>query len=196
MNKTRLEAFSDGVLAIIITIMVLELKTPLTESRQDITQLLFEIVTYLLSFIFVATFWGNHHHVLHIVKFVTGKIIWANMALLFFLSLIPFATRWMSEKHFDSLTVASYGGIMVLCSLAFYYFQMTIIGENKLSRKLAEVLRNQSRKGIICVILYIISIPLAFVHVLISIAIFIFQAIWWIMPNKEIEAVLREEQHG
>ena len=192
MNKTRLEAFSDGVLAIIITIMVLELKTPLTESRQDIGRMLFDIGTYLLSFVFVATFWGNHHHLLHTVKLVTGKIIWSNMLVLFFLSLIPFSTRWMGEKYFDSLTVASYGLVLLLCSVAFYILQRVILSEKQLSKSLNQALQKQSVKGMICLILYLISIPLAYVHVLLSIAIFVFQAIWWMIPNKNIERALRE----
>src|SRR6476659_10192789 len=120
MNKTRLETFSDGVLAIIITIMVLELKTPLTESSHDIRRMLYDIGTYLLSFVFVATFWGNHHHLLHTVKVVSAKIIWSNMLVLFFMSLIPFTTRWMGEMHFDSLTVACYGAVLLLNSFGFY----------------------------------------------------------------------------
>jgi uncharacterized membrane protein len=192
MNKTRLEAYSDGVLAIIITIMVLELKTPLTESRQDIEHMLFEIGTYLLSFVLIATFWGNHHHLLHTVKSVSAKIIWANMLVLFCLSLIPFATRWMGEKHFDSLTVASYGLLLFLCSIAFYILQRAIISEKQLSKKLNEALLKQSVKGKISLILYIISIPLAYMHVAISIGIFVFQGIWWMIPNKSIEHALRE----
>lgn len=193
MNKARLEAFSDGVLAIIITIMVLELKTPLTEGFHDIKHMLFEIGTYLLSFVFVATFWGNHHHVMQTAKFATGKIIWANMLVLFCLSLIPFATRWMSEKHFDSLTVASYGLVLLLSSIAFYILQQTIISEKQLSKELNDALKKQSVKGIICLVLYIASIPLAYVHVAISIGIFIFQAIWWMMPNKTIEHALIQQ---
>ena len=192
MNKTRLEAFSDGVLAIIITIMVLELKIPLTESWQDIRHMLFEIGTYLLSFVFIATFWGNHHQMLHTVKFTTPKIIWTNMLVLFLLSLIPFATRWMADKHFDSLTVASYGFILMLCSIAFYFLQLSIMSGNQVSEKLKEALKKQSVKGIICLFLYFSSIPLAYLHVGISIGIFVFQGICWMIPDKAIERALRE----
>jgi uncharacterized membrane protein len=192
MNKTRLETFSDGVIDIIITIMVLELKTPLTESRQDIVHMLFEIGTYLLSFVFIASFWGNHHHMLHTIKFVTAKIMWANMLVLFCLSLIPFATRWMGEKYFDSLTVASYGLMLMLCSLAFYILQRAIMSEVQLSMKLKEAFQKQSVKGMISFVLYIISIPLAYVYVMISIGIFVLMCIWWMIPNKAIEQALKE----
>jgi uncharacterized membrane protein len=192
MNKTRLEAFSDGVIAIIITIMVLELKTPLTEGWRDIAHMLLEIGSYLLSFVFVATFWGNHHHVVQTVKFVNAKIMWANNLLLFCLSLIPFATHWMIEKRFDSLTVAAYSVVLLLCSIAFYILQQAIISEKQLSTRLNEAFQKQSVKGIICLLLYFIAIPLAYVHVAISIGIFIFQGIWWMIPNKGIELALRE----
>jgi uncharacterized membrane protein len=192
MNKTRLETFSDGVMAIIITIMVLELKTPLTENWQDIRHLLFEIGTYLLSFVFVATFWGNHHHVLHTVQKVNAKIIWSNMLVLFCLSLIPFTTRWMGEKYFDSLTVAAYGFVLLMSSIAFYLLQSSIISVGVHHPKLLEALQKQGTKGMICVLLYIAAIPLAFVHVAIPISIFIGQAIWWTIPNKDIEKAMSE----
>ena len=192
MGKSRMETFFDGVVAIIITIMVLELKTPLTESRQDIEHMLFEIGTYLLSFVFVATFWGNHHHLLHTVRFVTSKIIWANMLVLFCISLIPFATRLMGAKYFDSLTVASYGLILLLCSVSFYILQRIIMSEQQLSEKMNEALQKQAVKGMICLFLYIISIPLAYVHVALSIGIFVFQCIWWMIPNKSVEQAIRE----
>jgi uncharacterized membrane protein len=195
MNKMRLEAFSDGVIAIILTIMVLELKTPITEGPKDILQMLYGIGTYLLSFIFVATFWVNHYHVIHTIKFVVSKIIWANILLLFSLSLIPFATRWMVEKHFDSLTVASYSLLLLICSAAFYVLQRAIISDKQVSEKLQKALESQSVKGAICLLLYIIAIPFAYWHVSVSIGIFVFQAVWWAIPNKDIESSLKEQEH-
>ena len=192
MNKTRLETFSDGVMAIIITIMVLELKTPLTESWPDIRHMLFEIGTYMLSFAFVATFWGNHHHMLHTVKKVNAKIIWSNMLVLFCLSLIPFATRWMGDKNFDSMTVAAYGLILLLSSVSFAFLQRSIISQGLLSPKLLETLRKQDSKWMITAVLYLASIPLAFVQVTISIIILVGMAIWWIIPNKDIEKAMSE----
>lgn len=192
MNKTRLETFSDGVMAIIITIMVLELKTPLTESWPDIRHMLFEIGTYMLSFAFVATFWGNHHHMLHTVQKVNAKIIWSNMLVLFCLSLIPFATRWMGDKNFDSMTVAAYGLILLLSSVSFAFLQRSIISQGLLSPKLLETLRKQDSKGMITAVLYLASIPLAFVQVTISIIILVGMAIWWIIPNKDIEKAMSE----
>jgi len=192
MNKTRLETFSDGVMAIIITIMVLELKTPLTESWPDIRHMLFEIGTYLLSFAFVATFWGNHHHVLHTVQKVNANIIWSNMLVLFCLSLIPFATRWMGEKQFDSLTVAAYGLVLFLSSIALYILQRSIISQGLLSPNLLLALQKQDTKGMICVLLYIACIPLAYVHVAIPIVIYVGQAIWWLIPNRDIEKAMNE----
>src|SRR5262245_2489785 len=127
MNKTRLEAFSDGVLAIIITIMVLELKVPHDSSFQALLELTNIFLCYLMSYIFIGIYWGNHHHLLHTVHHVNSKIIWANMALLFSLSLIPFCTAWMGENHFDKITVAAYSVNLLLCAVTYTILQKTIM---------------------------------------------------------------------
>ncbi len=190
MNKTRLEAFSDGVLAIIITIMVLELKMPKGTDWEAIKPILPTLGSYVLSFVFIGIYWANHHHLLHTATHVNGRIIWANLHLLFWLSLVPFATMWMGENNFDSTPVAIYGSLLVLCGVAFTILAKTII----ISRKEVSVLSHGDQqinaKAKISTLLYLSSVPLAFVHPLISCSLFIIVSAMWIIPNKEIEKVL------
>lgn len=194
MTKTRLEAFSDGVIAIIITIMVLELKIPHDASFQALAELHSVFISYVLSFIFVGIYWGNHHHLLHTAHHVNSKIIWANMALLFFLSLIPFTTGWMGENHFDKLPVAVYAVNLLLCGVAFYVLQGAIMSHYTHSTKLIEALKKQAKKGMASLVLYIVSIPCAFFYPLVSALIFITVSIMWIIPDKNIEAALNEQE--
>jgi len=193
MTRSRLEAFSDGVLAIIITIMVLELKIPHGASFSALSELLPVFISYVLSFIFIGIYWGNHHHLLHTVHHTNTKIMWANMGLLFCLSLIPFSTGWMGENHFDKIPVAIYAINLSLCAIAFYILQKVIIYHYTHSSKLIEALKKQDKKGMISLLIYLISIPVAFFYPVISASFFVLIAIMWIIPDKAIEQALKEE---
>lgn len=192
MTKSRLEAFSDGVLAIIITIMVLELKVPHGVELNDLLPLIPIFLSYILSFIFVGIYWGNHHHLLHTVHHVNSKIIWANMHLLFWLSLIPFTTAYMGENHFEKLPVALYGVDLLCCAISFYILQRTIVNHYTHTTKLAEALAKQVKKGYLSVACYMLSIPMAFYLPVISARLFVFVAVLWIIPDKNIENALRQ----
>ncbi len=194
MTKTRLEAFSDGVLAIIITIMVLELKVPHEASWHALAELAPVFVSYLLSFVFVGIYWGNHHHLLHTVHHVTTKIIWANMGLLFTLSLIPFSTAWMGENHFEKIPVAFYALNLLLCAVSFYFLQIAIMSHYTHSTKLIEALKKQEKKGFLSLILYISSFAAAFFYPLVSAALIVITAIIWIIPDPNIEKALEEKE--
>jgi uncharacterized membrane protein len=187
MKKTRLEAFSDGVIAIIITIMVLELKTPHGTGWSDLKPLIPVLVSYILSFTIIAIYWGNHHHLLHTVAHVNGKMIWANFHLLFWLSLIPFCTAWMGENNFNSTTVMAYAGLMALCGFAYYILLRTIASVHPDNQALMEPLRKQSRKGMISLFLYAAAIPAALLHPLVSGILFLLVGILWWIPDRNIE---------
>ncbi|MBC8047382.1 MAG: DUF1211 domain-containing protein [Fimbriimonadaceae bacterium] len=192
MTKTRLEAFSDGVLAIIITIMVLELKTPEGTDWESVRRLLPVLGSYILSFVFIGIYWGNHHHLLHTIHHVNGKIMWANMHLLFWLSLVPFATVWMGENNFKSETVAVYGALYLLCGFAFNLLQVSMKGSQIQNEKLEKAFKKTRRKGLISFVAYALSVPLAFVHPAISGFIFISVAVMWVIPDKNIEQALKD----
>jgi len=193
MNKTRLEAFSDGVIAIIITIMVLELKIPHgTDWEKDLAPLLPVFISYIISFIMLGTYWGNHHHLIHTIKEVSSGIMWANLHLLFWLSLFPFATGWMGENHFDKLTVAVYAGLADMCGIAYYILLIVIKKCNRHNTALLEVLQKQSVKGKLSCIFYTAAIPLAFYNELISEVLIILVAIMWLIPDKNIERSLKK----
>ena len=192
MTKTRLEAFSDGVLAIIITIMVLELTPPHGTSWQEIKPLAFDLFSYILSFTIVGIYWGNHHHLLHAVGHINSKIIWANLHLLFWLSLVPFATRWMGEEHFDAISVAVYAGLQAVCGIAYYILLRIIVSGHPHNSHLLEPLEKQSKKGIISLIIYSFAIPAAFIHPAISAVLFFTVSIMWLIPDRNIEKALKE----
>lgn len=192
MTKTRLEAFSDGVIAIIITIMVLELKIPHEATFAALAKLAPVALSYVMSFVFVGIYWGNHHHLLHTVQHVTTGIIWSNMGLLFALSLIPFTTGWMGENHFGNIPVSVYGMNLLLCAIAFYFLQLSIMKHYSHTNILIDALKKQERKGIISLLLYVVSIVCAFWFPIISAGIFIGTAIWWVIPDKNIERALKE----
>ncbi len=192
MNKTRLEAFSDGVLAIIITIMVLELKIPLGTDWSSVKALLPTLGSYVFSFIFIGIYWGNHHHLLHTAEHVNGKIIWANLHLLFWLSLVPVATGWMGENRFEAVTVAIYGTLLVCCGLAFTILGNIISVGHPPNHPFTTVYRRTRVKGMWSTAIYLLSIPLAFVHPGISCGLFAVVSLLWIVPNKEVEHVLSE----
>jgi len=192
MTKNRLEAFSDGVLAIIITIMVLEMKIPHDASWQGLAGLLPVFLSYILSFLMLAIYWGNHHHLLHTVHHITGGILWANMHLLFWLSLVPFATGWMGENDFAPNTVTLYAILLDLCGIAYYILLVVIRKCNTGNVKLETLLKKQSEKGFISLAAYTIAIPVAFFNPLISGIIFILVAALWLIPDRNIERSLRE----
>lgn len=191
MGKNRLEAFSDGVLAIIITIMVLELKVPHGDSWLALKPILPVFLGYVLSFIYVAIYWNNHHHLMHTVERVSASILWANMHLLFWLSLVPFATAWMGENHFASLPTALYGFILLMAGFAYWLLQRAIIGKHGSESVLAKAI-GVDVKGYGSMILYAVAIPLAFYQELLADAIYVLVALWWLIPDRRIERRLRK----
>jgi uncharacterized membrane protein len=194
MNKTRLEAFSDGVLAIIITIMILEIRIPHSADWAELLHIVPVLLSYFLSFLFIGIYWANHHHLLHSVKQVTAGIIWANFNLLFWLSLIPIATGWMGENHFAENTVVVYSVLLLLSGIAFYILQGRIERNSHDIEALKEALSMQNRKGIVSMMIYAVSIPLAFINPLISGILFFLVAVMWIIPDRNIEKALKEEK--
>ncbi|WP_228235386.1 TMEM175 family protein [Allomuricauda sp. M10] len=192
MTKGRMEAFSDGVLAIIITIMVLEIKVPHGNSFNDLLPLLPIFLSYVLSFIYLGIYWNNHHHMLHTVKKVSGKILWANLHLLFWLSLVPFVTGWMGENHFAAETMALYGFIMLMAAIAYFFLQNSIIHSQGEGSLLKHAVGNDL-KGKLSPVLYIIGIAMAWVNEWISGAMFVLVAIIWLVPDKRIEKILKSE---
>lgn len=192
MTKTRLEAFSDGVIAIIITIMVLEIKMPHEATPHALMEVVPTLFNYLMSFIFIGIYWGNHHHLVHIVKQVSSGIIWANLNLLFWLSLIPFATNWMGEQHLAAFPVAVYAVLLNLCGLAYTILQMAIASCHTFSEDMAKAMNRQKIKGILSLSGYALSIPMAYIDTRISVALFILVASIWLIPDKSIEKALKE----
>lgn len=192
MTKSRLEAFSDGVIAIIITIMVLELKVPHEHTIEALAPLLPVLLSYVLSFVNVGIYWGNHHHLLHTVTKVNSSIIWANMHLLFWLSLMPFVTAWMGENHYETLPVAFYGVDLLMSGVAYYILQTNIMKHNRMDEKLTLAMKKQSVKGIISLMIYIIAIPAAFYNPLISGLAYIISAVMWLIPDRNIEKALKD----
>lgn len=189
MGKTRLEAFSDGVIAILITIMVLELRVPHGDRLEDLAPLWPIFLSYALSFVYLGTYWNNHHHMLHTVHEVTGSILWANLNLLFWLSLIPFATGWLGENHFASRPAALYGVVMLMSAASYWILQTRIIasqGPDSLLRKAI----GGDRKGTLSLVLYALAIALAFVWNWASIAIYVGMALIWLVPDRRIERAL------
>jgi uncharacterized membrane protein len=186
MNKNRIEAFSDGVMAIIITIMILEIKAPERSDFASLLPLIPVFLSYLLSFLYVGIYWNNHHHMFQVVKKIDGTILWFNMILLFWLSLIPFATSWIGKQLFTTAAMAIYGFILLMCAISYTLLQNKIIKlEGKDSLLLQAV--NKDKKGKTSLICYITAIPLAFVSPIISGILYIFVALMWIIPDKRIE---------
>jgi len=191
MTKSRLEAFSDGVIAIIITIMVLELKTPHGTNWEAIKEVLPSFGSYAMSFVLVAIYWGNHHHLLHTVSHINSKIIWANTHLLFWLSLIPFATGWAGE-HFSPIPVAVYAALQAICGIAYYILLRAIVSSHSHLSGLHESLEKQSRKGVTSLIIYTLAIPAAFLSPIVSGSMFILVALVWLIPDRNIEKALKD----
>ncbi len=192
MTKARLEAFSDGVIAILITIMVLELKVPHVDDLAALRPVLPVFLTYVLSYVFLGIYWVNHHHMLHATARVDGRILWANLHLLFWLSLVPFVTGWMGENHFASVPTALYGVVLLLAAVAYTILQGTIISaEGKASRLAAAVGRDS--KGKLSIAMYAAAIPLAFVREWIADLLFVGVALIWLVPDRRIERRLAKE---
>lgn len=189
MHKTRLEAFSDGVLAIIITIMVLEIKVPHGETLDALRPLLPVFFSYVLSFIYVGIYWNNHHHMLHAAKKVSGGVLWANLHLLFWLSLLPFASGWMGENHVAPIPVALYGVVLLMAALAYWLLARAIIRADGPDSLLAKAI-GADRKGNLSVILYLMAIPLTFFNEWMAEAIYVGVAFIWLIPDRRIEKTL------
>ncbi len=192
MGKTRLEAFSDGVLAVIITIMVLEMKVPHGSDWEALQPLLPVFLSYVLSFIYIGIYWNNHHHMLHTVHRVNGSILWANSHLLFWLSLVPFVTGWMGENHFAALPTALYGAVMLMAAVAYWMLQNCIIAVGGGKDALLAKAVGHDRKGKISPLLYAIAIPAAFWNQWLSDALYVAVAVMWLIPDRRIERVMAE----
>jgi uncharacterized membrane protein len=189
MSKNRMESFSDGVIAIIITIMVLELKVPRGENFQALAPLIPVFLSYVLSFVYVGIYWNNHHHMLHTCNKVTGSMLWANLHLLFWLSLFPFATGWMGENHFAAATSAFYGVVLLMAAVAYWILQQLIIasqGRDSLLKKAV----GSDWKGKLSPVLYVVAILTAFWSHWVSQAIYVLVALFWLIPDRRIERVL------
>jgi uncharacterized membrane protein len=191
MGKGRFEAFSDGVFAVIITIMVLEMKVPHGESLEALKPLLPVFLTYVLSYVNLGIYWNNHHHMIHTCTMVTGPMLWANLHLLFWLSLFPFMTGWMGENHYAATPAALYGFVLLMAAIAYYILQRLIIasqGPDSLLRKAV----GGDWKGKLSPVGYAIAIPIAFVWQWASLAIYVLVALIWLVPDRRIEHVLHE----
>ena len=189
MSKTRLEAFSDGVIAILITIMVLELKVPHGTDWAALRPLIPVFLTYVLSFVFLGIYWNNHHHMLHAAERVNGSALWANLHLLFWLSLVPFVTGWMGENHFAPIPTAGYGVVLLMAAVAYTILARILVahhgGESKLARALGD-----DTKGRISLAMYVAAIPLAFVVQWMSYVLYVAVALVWLVPDRRIESVV------
>ncbi len=188
MGKGRLEAFTDGVLAIILTIMVLELNVPSGSDFRALMASMPILLTYALSFVNVGIFWNNHHHMLQATERVNGMVLWANLALLFWLSLVPFLIRWINDTHFAPVPTASYGVILVMAGISYLLLERTIIACNGPTSKLALAVGND-QKGKISLLLYLVAIPLAFERPWIAIVLYLVNAVAWFIPDRRIESV-------
>ncbi len=192
MGKGRLEAFSDGVLAIIITIMVLELKVPHESDWEALRPLIPVFISYILSFVYVGIYWNNHHHMLHASKHVNGTVLWANTHLLFWLSLIPFTTAWMGENHFAMVPVAFYGIVLLMCSIGYYFLSVSLKKLHGEDSTLAQAIGND-RKGILSTVIYMLGIGLCFIHPYIGFGLYTVVAAIWFVPDSRIEKKLHHE---
>jgi len=189
MGKGRLEAFSDGVIAVIITIMVLELKAPHGADLSALAPLLPIFLSYVLSFIYVGIYWNNHHHMLHAVQQVNGRAMWANLHLLFWLSLIPFTTAWVNENHFNPLPVAAYGFVLLMSGVAYYILERALIAHHGPDSVLARAMGHDV-KGIASIVVYAAAIVLAFVSAWIAFVLYALVAALWFIPDRRIESTV------
>jgi uncharacterized membrane protein len=186
MTTTRLEAFSDGVIAILITIMVLELRPPHESSLTALRPLWPVFSSYVLSFVFLGIYWNNHHHLMHAAEHVNGRVLWANLHLLFWLSLIPFGTAWMGENYFSGWSVAMYGVVLLCAAIAYFILVRALLSLHG-SRSLLAAALGKDFKGKISIVLYVVAIAMTFVRNWIACAIYVFVAVTWLVPDKRIE---------
>jgi uncharacterized membrane protein len=186
MTKGRMEAFSDGVIAIIITIMVLELKVPHGEGFEALLPLWPVLLSYILSFVHIGIYWSNHHHMIQAAKHVSGGALWANLHLLFWLSLVPFATAWMGENHFATVPVATYGFVLLMSAVGYYILAHRLIAVHGTDSDFAKAI-GRDQKGTYSAVAYLFALPLAFVSPLISLAIYVFVAAAWLIPDRRFE---------
>ena len=192
MGKGRLEAFSDGVLAIIITVMVLEMKVPRGSDLNSLKPVFPVFLSYILSFVNIGIYWNNHHHMMIAAKHINGKVLWANMHLLFWLSLFPFTSGWMGENNFTKLPVAVYGMVLMMAGVAYYILAQSLIKLHGKDSKIAKAL-GKDFKGIISVVIYIIAVPIAFLNSWVSITMYACVAAMWFIPDRRIEKVVVNE---
>ena len=192
MERGRLEAFSDGVIAILITIMVLELRPPAGADPAALLPLVPIFLSYVLSFVFLGIYWNNHHHLFQVVRQVNGRVLWANLHLLFWLSLIPFVTAWMGENNFAAWPVALYGTVLLLAACAYYLLVRSLLALHEKDSMLAAALGSDF-KGKISIVIYAIAIPFAFVVPGVSCALYVLVAVIWIIPDRRIEKVIRDQ---
>jgi len=190
MTKGRLEAFTDGVIAILITIMVLELKVPEGTDWAALRHLIPVFLTYVLSWLFLGIYWNNHHHLFHACDRINGKVLWANLHLLFWLSLVPFTTGWMGENHFAALPTAVYGFVLLMAAIAYTILQNLLVAHHGPGSRLAQALGSDT-KGKVSLALYLCAIPLAFVNEWIADAIYVAVALIWLVPDPRIESTLK-----
>ncbi|HUE36027.1 MAG TPA: TMEM175 family protein [Candidatus Acidoferrum sp.] len=193
MEKNRIEAFSDGVIAIIITIMVLNLTVPDTANMSELKSRLPIFLTYALSYLYVGIYWNNHHHLLKAARRATGAVMWANLHLLFWLSLFPFMTGWMGENHFEEAPTAVYGAVLLLAAIAYYILQSIIVADHGRDSKLARELGNDW-KGKLSILLYATGMAAAFWHAWISPCIYTLVAFIWLVPDKRLEHIIHERR--
>jgi len=191
MHKGRVEAFSDGVIAILITIMVLELPTPEGTEWRALLPVTPVLLTYVLSFVYLGIYWNNHHHLLHAARTINGRVLWANLHLLFWLSLVPFVTAWMGHNHFAPVPTAAYGIVLLCAAIAYWVLQHTMLVQHGPDSLLAHAL-GRDLKGKISPLLYAVAIPLAFVNQWISDGLYITVALMWLVPDPRIEAALKD----
>ena len=191
MSKGRLEAFSDGVIAILITILVLELQVPHGADWQALRPLLPVFLTYVLSFVFLGIYWNNHHHMLHTADRINGKILWANLHLLFWLSLVPFVTGWMGANHFARVPTAAYGVVLLMAAIAYTILENAIVAEHGPNSRLASAVGGDA-KGKLSIALYALAIACAFVEQWVSDGLYVLVALMWLVPDRRIESKLRE----
>ena len=192
MNKGRLEAFSDGVIAIIITIMVLELKVPHTDSLEALKPMIPVFISYVLSFIYVGIYWNNHHHMFHAVKSVNGSVLWANLHLLFWMSLVPFVTAWMGENNFTKWPTIFYGISLIMCSIAYGMLVVVLVKHEGKNSLLAKAVGNDF-KGRMSTVIYAIAIALAWLNPCVSFTLYVVVAFIWLIPDRRIEKKIINE---
>jgi uncharacterized membrane protein len=189
VSRGRLEAFSDGVIAIIITIMVLELKVPHDASLRALVPVAPVFLSYVLSFVFIGIYWSNHHHLLQVVEHVDGRVLWANLHLLFWLSLTPFVTEWMGENKFAAVPVALYGVVLLCAAIGYFILARSLLAIHSPDSRLASAL-GADFKGKISVVIYLIAVPLAFVRAWLACALYIMVAVMWLVPDRRIEKTI------